>query len=127
PQPKISVVAERPKKVEVPKGAKLIIRRTSEAAATVEAAPETMIAEPPATSAPELAPQTPAPPEAEATAAPEAVVSETPKVESETAAAPKSEALPQAEGSPKRRIVIIRHKPGEEIDVPLQNDMAEAS
>jgi hypothetical protein len=34
---------------------------------------------------------------------------------------------PQAEAPPKRRIVIIRHKPGEEIDVPLQSEMAEAS
>lgn len=29
--------------------------------------------------------------------------------------------------TPKRRIVIIRHKPGETIDVPLQQEMAEAS
>ena len=33
---------------------------------------------------------------------------------------------PQAEAAAKRRIVIIRHKPGEEIDVPLQNEMAAA-
>jgi hypothetical protein len=28
--------------------------------------------------------------------------------------------------APKRRIVIIRRRPGEEIDVPLQNQLAEA-
>ena len=42
-------------------------------------------------------------------------------------AAPESEPVPSpptAEAAPKRRIVIIRHKPGEEIDVPLQNEMA---
>jgi len=33
-------------------------------------------------------------------------------------------AEPATEAPPKRRIVIIRHKPGEEIEVPLQNDMA---
>ena len=32
-----------------------------------------------------------------------------------------------AEEAPKRRIVIIRHKAGEEIDVPLQNELASAS
>ena len=32
-----------------------------------------------------------------------------------------------AEETPKRRIVIIRHKPGETVDVPLQNEMAQAS
>ena len=34
---------------------------------------------------------------------------------------------PQTEAAPKRRIVIIRHKPGEDIDVPLQREMAQAS
>ena len=38
-----------------------------------------------------------------------------------------AEASPQAEAAPKRRIVIIRHKPGEDIDVPLQDDVAKAS
>ncbi|MBI3673952.1 MAG: hypothetical protein HY245_11160, partial [Rhizobiales bacterium] len=31
---------------------------------------------------------------------------------------------PSAEAAPKSRIIIIRHKPGETIDVPLQNDLA---
>lgn len=39
---------------------------------------------------------------------------------------PQAEAA-KVEGEPKSRIVIIRHKPGEEIDVPLQREMAEAS
>ena len=39
---------------------------------------------------------------------------------------PPSAEPPPAEAAPKRRIVIIRHKPGEEIDVPLQNEMAAA-
>ena len=34
---------------------------------------------------------------------------------------------PPPEPEPKRRIVIIRHKPGEQIDVPLADDMAKAS
>ena len=42
-------------------------------------------------------------------------------------AAPEPQPAPQAEAAPKRRIVIIRHKPGEDIDVPLQNEMAQAS
>jgi hypothetical protein len=35
--------------------------------------------------------------------------------------------LEEPEASPKRRIVIIRHKPGEQIDVPLADELAEAS
>jgi len=34
---------------------------------------------------------------------------------------------PASEEPPKRRIVIIRHKPGETVDVPLQNELAQAS
>jgi hypothetical protein len=34
---------------------------------------------------------------------------------------------PAAVPEQKRRIVIIRHKPGEQIDVPLADDMAKAS
>ena len=46
----------------------------------------------------------------------------------EPAAAPEIAApQPVAEAQPKRRIVIIRHKPGEEIDVPLQDEIAQAS
>jgi hypothetical protein len=35
--------------------------------------------------------------------------------------------VPDLEPQQKRRIVIIRHKPGEQIDVPLADDMAKAS
>jgi hypothetical protein len=103
PQAKIAAVPEAPKpepKPEAPKGARVVIRRASET---------------PAAEAPPAAPQDPQPaPAAEPTAA-------------APAPAPTAEAQPQAEAPPKRRIVIIRHKPGEEIDVPLQNEMAEAS
>lgn len=34
---------------------------------------------------------------------------------------------PTPEAEQKRRIVIIRHKPGEQIDVPLADDLAKAS
>ncbi|MFN4143811.1 hypothetical protein [Aestuariivirga sp.] len=49
-----------------------------------------------------------------------------------SAVAPPPEPLPPAAaGEPtpaaKRRIVIIRHKPGEEIDVPLADELARAS
>jgi hypothetical protein len=52
---------------------------------------------------------------------------EAPAVPEETASAPAAAAaappsLPAAEAPPKRRIVIIRHKAGEEIDVPLQSE-----
>lgn len=44
---------------------------------------------------------------------------------------PVTESAPRAAvetgESPKRRIVIIRHKAGEEIDVPLQNEVSQAS
>ena len=50
---------------------------------------------------------------------PPAPVVEPKAVEPPVAAAPEL----AAEAPPKRRIVIIRHKPGEEIDVPLQNEM----
>jgi hypothetical protein len=50
------------------------------------------------------------------------------------AAAPDLAVLPpepapamEAETPAKRRIVIIRHKPGEQIDVPLADDLAKAS
>lgn len=99
-QPKQAPVAEAPKAVarpEVPKGAKVVFRRAEESSVTVEA-PLSPVAEVPA--------------EAEAIAAP-----------SVEPAPPQ----PVAEAQPKRRIVIIRHKPGEDIDVPLQDEIAQAS
>lgn len=49
----------------------------------------------------------------------------------DTPAAPGPQAAamtaPAGEDPPKRRIVIIRHKPGEAVDVPLQNELAQAS
>jgi len=48
--------------------------------------------------------------------------------EPQTAALPEPIAVvtepPAAEEAPKRRIVIIRHKLGEDIDVPLHNELA---
>jgi hypothetical protein len=44
--------------------------------------------------------------------------------ETESAAGPSRDDLPPAEDQPKRRIVIIRHKPGEPIDVPLHDNLA---
>lgn len=44
------------------------------------------------------------------------------------APAPEPAMKPDTAGeTPKRRIVIIRHKAGEEMDVPLQNELAPAS
>ncbi len=40
---------------------------------------------------------------------------------------PEPAPLIEAEAPAKRRIVIIRHKPGEQIDVPLADDLAKAS
>ena len=40
---------------------------------------------------------------------------------------PEPTRLMEAEAPTKRRIVIIRHKPGEQIDVPLADDLAKAS
>ncbi|WP_373503259.1 hypothetical protein [Aestuariivirga sp.] len=105
PQAKIAAVPDAPKpepKLDTPKGARVVIRRTEQASLDVEIAPAAPVAS--------TAPVTEAAPPPVPQAAPETV---TP--------------APQAEAPPKRRIVIIRHKPGEEIDVPLQNEMAEAS
>lgn len=62
------------------------------------------------------------------------VTVETPSVAAEAPSAPEPAQAPEiaapppvAEAQPKRRIVIIRHKPGEEIDVPLQDEIAQAS
>jgi hypothetical protein len=111
PQAQIAAVAPAPKpeaKPDIARGAKVVIRRTAEMAAPAEPASEQPQAE--AAPAPELAaPQ------------PETVVM---AVEPPM---PEQAPSPQAEAAPKRRIVIIRHKPGEDIDVPLQNEMAEAS
>lgn len=40
---------------------------------------------------------------------------------------PAAPAIASTEEAPKRRIVIIRHKAGEEMNVPLQNEVAAAS
>jgi hypothetical protein len=40
---------------------------------------------------------------------------------------PEPAHAPEAEAQQKRRIVIIRHKPGEQIDVPLADELAKAS
>jgi hypothetical protein len=107
PQARIAAVPDVPRpepvKTEMPKGAKVIIRRASETSIAIEA-PLDPIAETPK---------------------PETPVSEMPPPVS--AAAEPAPAPAQAETPQKRRIVIIRHKPGEDIDVPLQNEMAEAS
>ena len=100
PQARIGAVADAPKpdpKPEVTKGARVIIRRAGEAAT---AAPAEL-------SVPEVAviPEPASPP----SPLPDAVQP-----------APATE----AEAAPKRRITIIRHKPGELIDVPLQNEMS---
>lgn len=54
-----------------------------------------------------------------------------PAPQAQIAAVPDIALLPDppqaAEPEQKRRIVIIRHKPGEQIDVPLADDMAKAS
>lgn len=83
------------------KGAKLTITRTPGPSTAVETPPAQV--EPPA---PAVEPQ----------------AMEPGAVEPPVAAAPE----PVAEAPPKRRIVIIRHKPGEEIDVPLENEMQAA-
>ncbi len=115
PQAKIAPVAtpapvKTESKPDVPKGAKVVIRRVGEAPAEVA----------PAATAPDAAPA-PAPAPEPAAAVAEPIATLAPESAPATASAPV-----QAE-APKRRIVIIRHKPGEEIDVPLQNEMAEAS
>jgi hypothetical protein len=111
PQARIAAVPDLPKpepvKTEAPKGAKVIIRRASETSLTIEAPLEAQSGVKPQES--------------------EAPVAEMPPP---VAAAPEPEPAPvpaQGEAPQKRRIVIIRHKPGEDIDVPLQNEMAEAS
>ena len=96
PQAKIAAVPDLPKpepKPEVARGAKVVIRRAPENPA------ETETPKFEASPAADFLPSPPPPPSAEPPPA------------------------PQAEAAPKRRIVIIRHKPGEEIDVPLQNEM----
>ncbi|MCA3573816.1 MAG: hypothetical protein IOC86_07845 [Aestuariivirga sp.] len=40
---------------------------------------------------------------------------------------PPEPPLDEPETPQKRRIVIIRHKPGEQIDVPLADELAQAS
>jgi hypothetical protein len=98
-QAKPAAIAEVPKaapKVEAPKGAKVVFRRTEESSVAVELPP------------------------------PAAAAVETPVILEPAPAAEVAQPA-AAEAQPKRRIVIIRHKPGEQIDVPLQNEVAEAS
>jgi hypothetical protein len=105
PQAKIAAVPDAPKpepRIETPKGARVVIRRIEQASLDVE-----LPTAAPAASSTTVTESSPPP-------APQA------PMETVTPA-------PQAEAPPKRRIVIIRHKPGEEIDVPLQSEMAEAS
>lgn len=111
PQAAITVVKEAPKP-EVQKGARVVIRRSGE----TQSPPEPIAG---------LQPETPA----EVPGATEVVVSLT-EVEVSVSPAPAplpAPEPPEAEAAPKRRIVIIRHKSGETIDVPLQNEMAQAS
>ncbi len=116
PQATIAAVPEAPKpatapapKAEAPKGARVIIRR----AEPVPAEPAAQSASIPAATSPE----------ADVAAAPAPIVAPEPAPPVMTEAAP----APLAEAAPKRRIVIIRHKPGEDIDVPLQDGIAKAS
>lgn len=114
PQAQIAAVVSPPKpeapRPEVPKGARLTIHRAPDAAAEEEAAPAEV--EPPSS---EASPAEPSAAEME-TPPPELAKSETP--------APASQHPAE---SAMRRIVIIRHKPGEDIDVPMQDNLAEAS
>jgi hypothetical protein len=57
--------------------------------------------------------------------APEPVATQPEPERKEQGTAPA--AVAQIEEAPKRRIVIIRHKAGEEMNVPLQNELAVAS
>lgn len=109
PQARIAAVPDLPKpepvKTEAPKGAKVIIRRASETSLTIEAPLEAQAGVKPQASEPPIAEMPPP-----------------------VMAAPAPAPVPaQAEAPQKRRIVIIRHKPGEDIDVPFLNEMAEAS
>lgn len=112
PQAQITAVASAPKpeaKPDIARGAKVVIRRAAESPAPAEIFVEQPKAE---GAAPVVE-----------TAAPEPETSAMPL----EAPQPDAAIAPQVEAAPKRRIVIIRHKPGEDIDVPLQNEMAEAS
>ncbi len=105
PQAQIAAVAPATKP-DIARGAKVVIRRATEVAPPAgqqQAEPEPEPVQETAATIPETAPS---------------------PVQSSL---PEAVPAPQAEAPPKRRIVIIRHKPGEEIDVPLQGEMAEAS
>lgn len=112
PQARISAVPE-PAKPAIQKGARLIIHRTGE--------PPAADADGGQANAEESAPAPVAIPSHPFISAPEPLI---PPVD---AAPAKPVEASEAEAAPKRRIVIIRHKPGEDIDVPMQNDMAAAS
>ncbi len=110
-QAKLAAVPDTPKpepRPEAPKGARVIIKRSAETQLSIEAI-------------------------ASAAAAPEssaAPVEQPPALEAAPSApAPSAESVvtPPVEAQPKRRITIIRHKPGEDIDVPLENEIAKAS
>lgn len=114
PQAQIAAVPDAVKpapKPEVPKGARVVIRRSTE---TVEATiqPEPAKADVPAAAEPVMAEALPSPQPASV-----ADILPDPALESQATASPD-----QADAQPKRRIVIIRHKPGEAITVPLQNE-----
>jgi hypothetical protein len=114
PAARITAVAPKPEpKPETPKGARVIIRRTEQAELSVE--PLKAEAAAAAEALPATGPVAASAPAASAEAAPEPPV---------PAAQP---AAGQAEEAPKRRIVIIRHQPGEEISVPLEDEIAKAS
>ena len=105
PQARIGAVPDITKpepKPEVPKGARVVIRRAGETAGAVIPAespkPETIPSL-------EILPSPQPPPQVDAMLA---------------------EPAAEAESAPKPRIVIIRHKAGDQIDVPLQNEMAAA-
>ena len=108
PLAKIAAVPDLPKpeapKPEARKGARVIIRRAEQTTLAVDLP-----------SAEAAAPST------------EPVVAPAAPIAAELQHEPQPQIQPQAEATPKRRIVIIRHKPGEDIDVPLQREMAQAS
>ncbi len=97
-EPPATIIRSQPltaAKPEVPKGAKLVIRRSGEAATELAEAEETRPA-----------------------------VAEQPPESIEPPPATSFSNNTAADETAKRRIVIIRHKPGEYIDVPLPDEQA---
>lgn len=106
--PQAAITAVKPvAPPEEKRGAKLTIRRSGEPP-PVESAPAAELAS--AESAPEASAEKPESPAA-----------------TQPPTAPPAAAPLSAEDAQRRRIVIIRHKPGETVDVPLQEEMAQAS